>query len=61
MDVTLLREDEKYEDVMHELFADADTAIRFDCADPHANFVQVGWFVFPRGSLAKSIEVELAS
>lgn len=61
MDVTLYRADEKYEDVLHELMADADSAFRADCADPHANFVQVGWFMFPKGSLSTHIDIERAT
>lgn len=61
MEVTLFREDIPLRDVLFELIGDADQAIRFDCAGDDANFEQPGWFICPRGSLKRNMDVTSAA
>lgn len=58
--MTLYREDETPEHVLHALMEDADMAIPFDCADRRAQFVVKGYFVFPKGALTNSAVTEPA-
>lgn len=57
MEVVQYREDETPEKVLVALMKDVDMAIPFDCADPRVQFVVKGWFICPKGSLTKPIEV----
>lgn len=57
MEVTLFREDETPEHILHELMDGCDLAVPFDAADPKAQFRVDGWFVFQHGSLTKKHNV----
>lgn len=56
MEVNEYRAKERPEKIINELLRDADNAMKVDCADPRVRFVVDGYFVFPKGSLAKPVD-----
>ena len=55
------RADEDSNAILRELLKGSDNAMQVDCASQRVQFVVIGWFVFPRGTMRPFIEVEGAA